>query len=294
MNQPQPPYVELDRNAAYQLHYHFLFQTRRNRPVFQDEVAKRISTLLDEIANRRMYHVLGAQVKPDRLELLLSLKPFHSPSRTARMIKGSISRALFAQFPDLERQIGTRHLWGASYWVASTGVMTTAMIKAYLDSQWRHHEVTLQDPRVVSRYAAPDRESYEKFRKAGRAVFLLHYHFVFTVKGRRLVIDERIAQYLTKLTVRICDQRECTPLGIEMAEDHAHTVIAGLPTHAPVEIAEALMNNTSYLALRDLSQLRALFPQGQLWVPGFFVRTVGPKTTAQVKSFFRKARDGTS
>lgn len=291
MDQPKPPYTDLDRNAAYQLHYHFLFQTRRNRPVFEGEVADRIGDLFNDIADRRMYHILEAQIQPDRLETLLSLRPFHSPSRTVRMIKGPISHDLFATFPELEQQIGTHHLWGASYWVASSGVMTTAMIKAYVDSQWSHHQMTLQEPRVVSRYAAPDRESYLEFRKAGRAVFLLHYHFVFTVNGRHRIIDEETAEYLTNLILRICDRKDYIPLSIDLAEDHAHMVISGLPTHSPVEIAEALMNNTSYLLLRDSPRLNALFPQGQFWVPGFFVRTVGPKTTAQIKSYFHKVTD---
>lgn len=286
---PQPPYSEL--NAAYQLHYHFLFQTRRNRNVFVGPVKSRLAELLEEIAGRRMYHILGLEIKYDRLETLLSLRPFHSASRTVRMVKGAMSRALFKEHPDLEQQIGTRHLWGASYWVATSGIMTTAMIKSYVDAQPSHHTVTKQEPRTLARYNAPDRESFLEFRKEGRAVYLLHYHFVFCVRWRYRVVDEAIARYLTELILRICDNKDYTLLSLDLLEDHTHLVVAGRPSHAPQEIAESLMNNTAYLTLQRFPDLRPLFPQNQLWVPGFFVRSVGPKTTAQIKAFFRNARD---
>lgn len=286
---PQPPYSDL--NAAFQIHCHFLFQTRRNRAVFHGPVGERLVSLTEEIAQRRMYHILALDVKPDRLELLLSLRPFHSVSRTVQMLKGGISRPLFVEYPELEMQIGTRHLWGASYWVATSGVMTTAMIKSYVDSQRQHHSVTIQEPRVVSRYSAPDRESYLNFRKDSHAVYLLHYHFVFTVKGRLHAIDEPVARYLTDLILRVCQNRGYILLNLELVEEHGHMIVSARSKHAPQEIAESLMNNTSYLVLRAFPQLQPIFPDGQFWVPGFFVRSVGPKTTAQIKSYFHGVRD---
>nr|HID12511.1 hypothetical protein [Anaerolineae bacterium] len=43
-----------------------------------------------------------------------------------------------------------------------------------------------------------------------------------------------------------------------------------------------------FLTLQRFAHLREYFPDGQLWVPGFFVRSVGERTTAQVKSYFKR------
>jgi REP element-mobilizing transposase RayT len=72
---------------------------------------------------------------------------------------------------------------------------------------------------------------------------------------------------------------------LEVLDEHAHCMISQKPTQTPQEVAEALMSNTSFLVLQKFAHLREYSPDGQLWVPGFFVRSVGERTTAQVKSY---------
>lgn len=280
----QPPYRDLP--AAYQLHYHFWIQTRRNRPVFTGDVSATLEDALQIVCARADYHLLGYQYLSSRLELLVSLKPTHAPSKVIGRIKANVARLMFAEHPKLETLIGRRSLWSASYKVESVGRATTAAIKAYVDSQRTHHAVTLQAPRRLSLYSAPDRESYTSFRRSKRAVYLLNYHFVFSVKNGNRAVDEAVAQYLQSLWLRIGEARGYTFLTLDILEDHAHGVIALQPQVASVVAAESLMNNTSYLALNRFPGLARQFPDGQLWTPGFFVRSVGNRTTAQVKSYF--------
>ena len=280
----KPPYHDLP--SSYFLHYLLLFQTRRNRPVFAGELREQVTDWLDEVCEEEGYHLLAHQVRERRLEMLLSLRPTHSISKVIQRTKAAIARQVFANYPETEALIGRRNLWANGYRVESIGAATTAMVKGYLDSQREHHVVQTQEPRSLVRYAAPDKESYRNFHR-GKSVYRLNHHYVFTVKQRPRVLDESIARYLTDLWFQICQVKEYELLTLEILDEHAHCLISQKPKHAPQAVAEALMNNTSFLALQKFAHLREHFPDGQLWVPGFFVRSVGERTTAQVKSYFK-------
>ena len=285
----EPPYHDLP--SAYFLHYLLDFQTRRNRPVFVGELREQVSTWLEEICAQENYHLLAHQVREKYLEILFSLRPAHSISAVVQKTKAAIARQVFANYPETESLIGRRNLWASGYKVESVGAATTAMVKGYLDSQREHHLVQTQEPRSLVRYAAPDKETYRGFRR-GKAVFRLNHHYVFTVKQRPRVLGEEIAQHLVDLWLQICQVKEYELLTLEILDEHVHCLIAQRPKHASQEVAEALMNNTSFLTLRRFADLRSHFPDGQLWVPGFFVRSVGERTTAQVKSYFRSSGSG--
>jgi putative transposase len=280
----EPPYHDLP--SSYFLHYLLLFQTRRNRPVFAGELRAQVTDWLNEICEEEGYHLLAHQVRERCLEMLLSLRPVHSISKVVQRTKAAIARQVFASYPETEALIGRRNLWANGYRVESIGAATTGMVKGYLDSQREHHLVQTQEPRSLVRYAAPDKESYRDFHR-GKSVYRLNHHYVFTVKQRPRVLDENIAQYLTDLWFQVCQVKEYELLTLEILDEHAHCLISQKPKHAPQAVAEALMNNTSFLALQKFAHLREHFPDGQLWVPGFFVRSVGERTTAQVKSYFK-------
>jgi putative transposase len=284
----QPPYHDLP--SAYFLHYLLLFQTRRNRVVFIGQLRQQVKAWLEEICVQEDYHLLASQVQDRRLEMLLSLKPAHSISKVVEKIKTAISKQTFALYPEVEDLIGRRNLWANAYKVESVGAASTAMIKAYLDSQREHHVVQTQEPRTLVRYSAPDKKSYQSFRK-GKVVYRLNHHYVFSVKQGLRVLDEEVATYLTDLWLKICQVKQYELLSLEILDTHAHCLVSLKPKHTPQEVAETLMNNTSFLALQRFPRLREQFSDAQLWVPGFFVRSVGERTTAQVKSYFGKEED---
>jgi putative transposase len=280
----QPPYQNVA--AAYQLHYHLWSQTRRNHPIFTGDVAITLENAARAVCNHADYHLLGHQWQPTRLELLLSLKPTDAISQVVARIKANVAALMFAEHPELENLIGRRNLWAASYKVESVGKAATAAIKAYVDSQRAHHTITQQAPRKLSLYSAPDKQSYLSFRRAKHAVHLLNFHLVFSIKNGYRALDEAAAQYLLSLWLQICEVKEYTLLTLDILEDHTHAVIGLPPSISPQAAAETLMNNTSYLTLNRFPNLAEQFPGGQLWTPGFFVRSIGNRTTAQVKSYF--------
>jgi putative transposase len=52
-----------------------------------------------------------------------------------KFIKGTTSRKLQVEFPELKKRYLGQHLWARSYYVCSTGNVTTKMIEEYI----KHH-----------------------------------------------------------------------------------------------------------------------------------------------------------
>jgi len=133
-------YLELGKSAtsAYRLHYHFVFPTKFHREIFDRDIAQDLVNLLVTICQEREYHLLGLQVQPDHLHILISLKPKEKLSFVVQLLKGRTSRELRKKYSQLSKLPA---LWTPAYFVRSLGEVNTAQIKAYLDRQDDHHWV---------------------------------------------------------------------------------------------------------------------------------------------------------
>src|SRR5258708_9927019 len=87
--------------AAYQLHFYLCFKAHSSRPLFAPaKVQQTLTEVTAEVCGRKDYHLLEAQVSPDHVRLLVSLKPEHDVSNVVKMLKGNLSRELSRRFPE--------------------------------------------------------------------------------------------------------------------------------------------------------------------------------------------------
>ena len=70
---------------------------------------------------------------PDHVHVLVSIPPDKSVSQAIRYMKGVTSRVLRQEFPELESRLPT--LWTRGKFVATTGGVTLATLKKYIESQ---------------------------------------------------------------------------------------------------------------------------------------------------------------
>jgi len=133
-------YIDLGKGAtaAYRLHYHFVFPTKFHHKTLDRNIAQDLVNLLVAICKERDYRLLGLQVQPDHLHILISLKPKEKLSFVVQMLKGRTSRELRKKYSQLSKLPA---LWTPAYFVRSLGEVNTAQIKAYLDRQDEHHWV---------------------------------------------------------------------------------------------------------------------------------------------------------
>ena len=72
------------------------------------------------------------------VHLYVSYRPKLSVSEMMRLLKGRSSRKVQQEFPQLSKQYWGKHFWGIGYGAFSSGHVTDAMIREYLDNHDKH------------------------------------------------------------------------------------------------------------------------------------------------------------
>lgn len=96
-------------HGLYDLKAHIVRITKYRYPVLQGAVALRLRDLIRRIATENDTIIVSGVVSPKHVHLLLSYPPNISLSKLVQFMKGTTSRKLQQEFP----QLGKRH-WGAA------------------------------------------------------------------------------------------------------------------------------------------------------------------------------------
>ncbi len=70
---------------------------------------------------------------PDHVHLIVGCDPQFGIHKLVKLIKGSTSHDLRAEFPELKRKLPS--LWTNSYYVGTVGGVTIETVKRYVESQ---------------------------------------------------------------------------------------------------------------------------------------------------------------
>lgn len=79
--------------------------------------------------------LMGLEVMPDHVHLLVGVDPQFGVHRLAKRLKGKSSRVLREEFPWLKSRVPS--LWTNSYFVTTTGGAPLAAVKKYIENQKR-------------------------------------------------------------------------------------------------------------------------------------------------------------
>ncbi len=119
--------------AVYALKYHVVFCPKYRRPVLAPPVDARLKELFAEIAAEHGIVVRAMEVMPDHLHLFVEADPTLCVAEIVNRLKGRTSRVLREEFPSLRSRLPT--LWSRSYFAATTGHVSGAAIRAYIEAQ---------------------------------------------------------------------------------------------------------------------------------------------------------------
>ena len=118
----------------YDLGYHVVWCPKYRRPVLAGPVKDRCETLIRAKAAEHGWRIIALEIMPDHVHLSVKAHPKHSPSYIANQFKGFTSRTLRAEFPHLRSRLPT--LWSKSYFAATVGAVSAAMVQRYIDTQY--------------------------------------------------------------------------------------------------------------------------------------------------------------
>jgi putative transposase len=132
LRQGPKPY-HTDHSIVYSCQYHVIFCPKYRRPVLVDAMATRLKVLALARQEEYGYTVLGMEVMPDHVHLLLDVDPRVGIASAVAKIKGYTSGELRQPCPWLRRWLPT--LWTRSKFISSVGAVTRDAVQAYIASQ---------------------------------------------------------------------------------------------------------------------------------------------------------------
>src|SRR5437868_549019 len=114
----------------------------------------------------------------------------------------------------------------------------------------------------------------------------LHYHFVFSTKGRqawiRREIEERVWEYLGG----IAKTNGMKALKIGGIEDHIHMLLGAPPTFAPAKIAQLVMGGSSLWIHETFPELAEF-----AWQDGYGAFTVSKSQLSDLIEYVKNQRE---
>ena len=107
--------------------------SRSQRGVLRPPLDIRLKALILEKQEAYGYTVLGLEVMPDHVHLLLDVNPQIGIAKIVGQIKGSTAHMLRAEFPWLKKRLPS--LWTKSKFVSLVGAVTLDVVQKYIETQ---------------------------------------------------------------------------------------------------------------------------------------------------------------
>jgi putative transposase len=125
-------------HTIYDNKYHIVWITKYRKKILRDEIGYRLREILRQICSTDKVDILKGAIGPDHVHMMLSIPPHMAVSRVVQHMKGESSRKLQMEYPSLQKQFWGQHLWAIGYFCSTTGTVTDAVVKRYIEEQGKH------------------------------------------------------------------------------------------------------------------------------------------------------------
>jgi putative transposase len=128
-------YIHKSHNVSVLL-YHVVCAAKYRRVVFSEHVDEVLRAACLEIAKR--YELVFVEIGTDRnhVHFLIQSVPTYSPTKIVRTVKSLTARQVFAQAPEVKKQLWGGEFWGKGYFMTTVGQHgNEKVIAAYIRKQ---------------------------------------------------------------------------------------------------------------------------------------------------------------
>jgi putative transposase len=115
----------------------------------------------------------------------------------------------------------------------------------------------------------------DRVRKGSHCAWQIHYHIVFPVKYRKVLLDEEVVRIITETAVGIAERYDIEFEQIGCDGDHIHLLCSSHPKISPGQIVRVFKSITSRTIFRRKPTVKQSLWGGQFWTDGYYVATVG-------------------
>ncbi len=125
-------------HTVHDLKVHLIWITKYRYKVLVKEVGFRIRDIIRQYCDSQDIQIIRGRVSQDHIHLYISYPPKLSVSDIVKMMKGRSSRKIQEEFPQLSKKYWGKHFWAIGYAAFSSGHVTDAMIREYLEKHDKH------------------------------------------------------------------------------------------------------------------------------------------------------------
>ena len=119
-------------------------------------------------------------------------------------------------------------------------------------------------------------------RHTSHARYDLWYHVAFSTKYRKKIWQEQATRVRVGQVFRDIASHYSLEIGvIEVLPDHVHFTLSAPPRIAPARAAQILKSVSTKMLFQKYPWLKSQYWGGEVWVQGYFVRSVGPGLTKE-------------
>ena len=119
-------------SSVSSINYHFVFVPKRRKAVLIGDIATRMQSIIFGLVSEHGWTLIALEVMPDHVHMFINAPTHESAADIARWVKGRASKYLREEFPSL---LKLPSLWSPSYFVATTGQVSTDTIRKYIENQ---------------------------------------------------------------------------------------------------------------------------------------------------------------
>ncbi|MDR0674310.1 MAG: IS200/IS605 family transposase [Zoogloeaceae bacterium] len=123
------------RNCVFKMHVHLVFVSKYRRKVFDGDAIERLKGYFAKVCAKFEAKLVEMDGEHDHVHLLVEYPPKVSVSSLVNSLKGVSSRLLRKERPDIEKRYWKDALWSPSYFAASCGGASIAIVRQYIEQQ---------------------------------------------------------------------------------------------------------------------------------------------------------------
>ena len=123
------------RHCVFNLHVHLVFVTKYRKAVFTKSILEAMQKHFESVCIDFEAELKEFDGERNHVHLLVHYPPKVAVAKLVNSLKGVSSRMLKDSCPELKRYYWNGALWSPSYFAASCGGDTIAVIKQYIEQQ---------------------------------------------------------------------------------------------------------------------------------------------------------------
>lgn len=118
-------------------------------------------------------------------------------------------------------------------------------------------------------------------------VYNVGYHIVWSVKYRRRVLQDEVAESLKRILKEVCTDKGFVLEELDIMPDHLHVFVRAKPKFSATYIFKMLKGISSRRLFLKHPEIRGQLWGGYLWNPSTYVETVGHISEEAVRQYIQ-------